>query len=225
MEPGETDNWFERLFHWIESHGIWSPLIFMSLYLVIVPLVLPGAPFSLGAGFMFGVIAGTIYVAVGTTAGAAIAFLLARYLFASRMAAHMKRKRPRVYAGLEAIAQEGWRFVLLTRLVPFFPFKLSNYAYGLTSISFRGFIVATFFGIIPITMINTYIGSLAGDLASLADGDVPPSKAEWIISIGGLITGVVLVVYITRIARRVLKSKIGESDLLQTQDGQGPNEE
>ena len=137
------------LLTWIEGLGLYGPLLFMLVMALIVVLLLPGVMFTTGAGFAFGVIEGSIVVVLGTTLGATGAFLLARYGLRGRAEAWVRR-HARLKAISDRFASDGWKIVLLTRLVPFFPFKLSNYLFGVTRISLRGFVGGTLIGEIPL---------------------------------------------------------------------------
>jgi len=129
--------------------------------------------------------------------------MIARHFFGEKTSrfvlAHSKLKLVN-----DEFTRKGWKIVLLTRLVPFFPFKLSNYFFGLMQISLRHFILGVFFGIWPITINNVYIGSLAADLATLGSRSSSRSQAEWAMYGIGLIITIAAVVYITRLARRAL---------------------
>ena len=70
-----------RLLDWLEALGVWGPLLFTGVMILVVVLLLPGVMFTTGAGFVFGVVEGTVCVVVGTTLGASLAFLIARQLF------------------------------------------------------------------------------------------------------------------------------------------------
>ncbi len=104
----------------------------------------------------------------------------------------------------EAVAQEGAKIVLLTRLSPVFPFALLNYAYGLTRIPFRSYCLASWVGMFPGTVLYVYLGALAGDLATLASGKRERTPTEWAFFAVGLAATAVLTVFITRIARKAL---------------------
>lgn len=192
-----------RLFDWLDELGPWAPVLFILIDMLVVIFLLPGVMFTLGAGFMFGVLKGSLYVVIGTTLGATIAFMIARHLFGERVSrlvlSHSKLKLVD-----EEFGRQGWKIVLLTRLVPFFPFKLSNYVFGLMQISLRHFILGVFFGIWPITINNVYVGSLAADLATIGSRTASRSLAEWAVYGIGLIVTVGVVVYITRLARKAL---------------------
>ena len=132
-------------------------------------LILPGVLLTTGAGFVFGVVEGSIVVVLGTTLGSALAFLIARHLFGAR-AAHYVRSHPRLKLVKEEMAAHGWIIVLLIRLIPFFPSKISNYFFGLTSFSFRGYVAGSLIGFIPFSVHSVYLGSIAADIATLDDG-------------------------------------------------------
>ena len=70
-----------RFLDWLDALGIWGPLLFIVVMILVVVFLLPGVMFTTGAGFVFGVVEGTVYVVIGTTLGATLAFLIARYLF------------------------------------------------------------------------------------------------------------------------------------------------
>ena len=203
-----------RFFEWLEELGVWAPSFFILIEMVVALSVLPGVGliFTLGAGFMFGVFKGSLYVVIGTTLGAAFAFTIARHLLGERairfLLTHSKLKLVN-----DELAHDGWKIVLLTSLVPFFPFKLSNYLFGLTKISLKDFILGVFFGIMPIAITNVYIGSIAADLAMLGSRSPSRSQAEWAIYGVCFIIVIGTVVYITRLARKALdKYSIGETE-------------
>ena len=123
-----------RLLEWLDAQGVWGPFLFILIMALVVVLVLPGVMFTTGAGFLFGVVEGTLYVIVGTTLGATIAFLIARYLIGDR-ASRFLLSHPKLKRVDDEFIQQDWKIVLLTRLVPFFPFKLSNYVFGLMRFS------------------------------------------------------------------------------------------
>lgn len=188
-----------RLLSWLGAIGWWGPVIFILLTIVVVLLVLPGLPLTLGAGFLFGPIAGTLYVVVGHTIGGSLALLAARNLFGDR-AANYLLQRPQLQELNQRFSEQGWKTILLTRLIPFFPFKLSNYAFGLMGVHVRDFIIGTAIGTIPISATNVYAGSLAADIASMqatSGNDVLP----WVMRGIGLIALPLLLLFVRKIAQ------------------------
>lgn len=200
---------FRDTLAWIEKAGSIGPLVFFGLYIVACVFILPGSVLTLGAGAVFGVIKGALLVSLSSTVGATVAFLIGRYLARSMVARRVAGNA--IFNALdEAVASEGWKIVGLTRLSPIFPFNLLNYAFGLTRVSLRNYVLASWVGMIPGTVMYVYLGSLAGSLAELGakEGSHSRSAAEWALYVVGLVATVALTVLITRIARRALASRI-----------------
>lgn len=191
------------LLQWFDTQGVLAPLLFILIMAAVVVLVLPGVLFTTGAGFVFGVVEGSIYVVTGTTLGATLAFLIARYLFGQR-ARRFIMARARLHLVSEEMTPHGWKIVLLTRLIPFFPSKISNYFFGLTPFSLRGYVGGSLLGFIPFSIHNVYLGSIAADLSTLGVRNVGRTPLEWILYGGGFIAAVVAVVTLNRLARRAL---------------------
>ena len=192
-----------RLLTWLDAQGAWASLLFMLIMAVVVVMLLPGILFTTGAGFVFGVVEGTIYVVFGTTLGAMLAFMIARHLFGER-ATRFVLGHTRLKLVSEELTSQSWKIVMLTRLVPFFPFKLSNYFFGLTAFSLRGFTGGTFLGIIPFSLHNVYLGSIAADIATLGTRNTERTPLEWGLYGVGFLVAVGVVLYLNRLARRAL---------------------
>jgi len=198
---------FRNALAWISGLGPLGPLIFVTLYILACVLLLPGSILTLGAGVVFGVVKGSIAVSIGATLGATCAFLVGRYLTRDWVARWIAGNE-KFKAVDEAVAREGWKIVLLTRLSPVFPFNLLNYAFGLTKVSLRHYFFASWLGMIPGTVIYVYIGSLAGDIASLGAGGRTRTTAAWVLYGVGLLATVGVTVFVTRLARKALASRI-----------------
>jgi uncharacterized membrane protein YdjX (TVP38/TMEM64 family) len=140
---------------WIQDAGVWAPLLFMAFYAVAAVLFLPGSVLTLAGGALFGPVLGTFYNLSGATIGAALAFLIARYLASDWVADKTGGRLKQLINGVE---DEGWRFVAFTRLVPLFPFNLLNYALGLTRIRFSHYLLATYICMLPGAIAYTYLG-------------------------------------------------------------------
>ncbi len=115
---------------------------------------------------------------------------------------------PRFRAIDQAVAEQGFLIVLLTRLSPAFPFTLLNYAYGLTRVRFRDYFLASWLGMLPGTILYVYLGTLVGDLADLIAGRVESGLGGKIFFAVGLVLTVILTVLVTRIARKALDRAI-----------------
>jgi len=186
----------------IRDLGPIAPLVFIILYIVAAVLFIPGSILTIGAGVVFGLLRGAIYVSIGATLGAIAAFLVGRY-FARDWVRGQLEGNPRFAAIDKAVGREGWKIVLLTRLSPVFPFNLLNYAFGLTAVTLRDYSVATWIGITPGTVLYVYIGAISGNLATA--GQTHRTPAQWALNIVGLVATITVAVYASRIASRALK--------------------
>lgn len=193
-----------ELLQWISGLGSTAPLVFIPLYVVACVLFIPGSILTLSAGFLFGVVRGSMYVSVAATVGATLAFLIGRY-FARQWVAARLANYPKFKAVDEAVAREGWKIVALTRLSPVFPFNLLNYAFGLTNVRVRDYVIASWAGTLPGTILYVYLGSLAGDLTRVATGGAERTPAEWALYAIGLLATIAVTVYVTRVSNRALK--------------------
>lgn len=199
--------WLQDALTWINSQGAVGGIAFIILYIVAAVAFLPGSILTLGAGVVFGVALGSLYVFIGATIGAIAAFLVGRYL--ARGWVEKKIAGNEKFAAVDrAVGREGLKIVLLTRLSPVFPFNLLNYAYGVTGVSLKDYILGTI-GILPGTIMYVYLGSLAGNLATLGAGNQPGNPTiEWTIRIVGFIATVAVTLYVTKIARKALNEEV-----------------
>lgn len=194
---------------WIDKLGPWGPVIFVLLYVVATVLFIPGSVLTLGAGALFGVTLGSVYVSISATLGATAAFLVGRYL--ARDAIARKIEQNEKFAAIDhAVADEGWKIVFLTRLSPVFPFTLLNYAFGLTRVKLGHYVLASWIGMIPGTVMYVYLGSLV----HVGAGHRLRSTGEWILYAVGLLATVVVTVFVTRLAKGALARKIGGSEFV-----------
>src|SRR5438270_264472 len=109
---------------------------------------------------------------------------------------------------LIAAAAGGFKIVLLTRLSPLFPFTLLNYAFGLTKVRFRDYLLASWIGMLPGTVMYVYLGSTVKELADVAAGNVEGGPARRVLFFVGLAATVVVTVYVTRLARQSLRQAV-----------------
>jgi uncharacterized membrane protein YdjX (TVP38/TMEM64 family) len=200
---------------WIDSLGFWAPVTFIVIYILATVLFIPGSILTLGAGVVFGVILGSIYVFIGATLGATAAFLVGRYLARGWVSKQIENN-PKFKAIYQAVAKEGLKIVLLTRLSPVFPFNLLNYSFGITQVSLKDYFLASI-GMVPGTVMYVYIGSLAGSIATIGAANQPKNPetelAQWVIRVVGFIATVAVTIYITRIARKALEESVNQEEL------------
>ena len=192
---------------WIAGLGPWGSVTFIIIYILATILFIPGSLLTLGAGALFGVLWGSIYVSIGATIGAGGAFLVGRYLARGWVEKRIEGNNKFKVIN-EAVAREGWKIVGLTRLSPVFTFNFLNYAFGVTQVSFKDYFLPTWIGITPGTVLYVYIGSLAGSLASLGTEGRARTPAEWTFYAVRLVATVIVTLYVTRIARKALEKRV-----------------
>lgn len=151
-----------RLKRAIEGYGGLAPLIFIAGYVLAAVLFVPGLPMTVLGGVVFGPIWGTVYVWIAATVGAGLAFLVARYAVRTTVERWVQAS-PRLARVDGQVAEHGWRIVMLTRLVPVFPFNLQNYAYGITRIGFWSYVITSAICMLPGTAAFTFAGGALSD--------------------------------------------------------------
>jgi uncharacterized membrane protein YdjX (TVP38/TMEM64 family)/Fe-S oxidoreductase len=154
----------------VASLGPLAPLAFILLYTVAPALFLPGLPLTMAGGILFGPVWGVVYSIMGATFGAALAFLVSRYIARDWVAA--KLSGPRWQRLDRSVAKNGWKIVAFTRLVPLFPFNLLNYAFGLTPIRFLPYVVTSFICMLPACIAFIVFSS---SLVDLLKGNLSPA--------------------------------------------------
>src|ERR1019366_4448940 len=143
--------WLTNALDWIAGLGALAPVAFIAIYIAACVAFVPGSILTIGAGVIFGVVRGSIYVSIAATLGATAAFLVGRYLARDWVAAKIAGNAR--FAAIDAaVAKEGWKIVGLCRLSPAFPFNLLNYAFGLTQVSLKDYFFASWLGMLPGTV-------------------------------------------------------------------------
>jgi uncharacterized membrane protein YdjX (TVP38/TMEM64 family) len=170
-------------------------------------LFVPGSVLTLGAGAIYGFWEGTLLVLAGNGVGALLSLLITRYLLRD-WAKKLIGRHPKMKAVEEAVAHDGWRIVLLTRLSPVMPYSLINYSLGLTRLSVMKFFLATELGAIPSTCIYVYLGTLIGNLTKIGPDLRQHRPLEWIVQGVGLVLTVGVTIYVTRAASQSLKKRL-----------------
>ncbi|MEO7243496.1 MAG: FAD-dependent oxidoreductase [Variovorax sp.] len=209
--------WVEAFQGWIEGLGAWGYVMFALVYVVGTVLLVPVSVLTVVAGLAFGLAIGFPLVVVSATIGATLAFLVARYLVHGWVDKAVA-KRPKFKAVNAAVSEGGWKIVALLRLSPVLPFNLQNYFYGITDLTLAHYVPATFFGIMPGTLLYVYLGA-AGKAAAGAGG----GPLKWTFFAVGLIATIVVAVLVTKKAKEKLKDKGvgGDGDGQGGADGKG----
>ncbi|MGZ8995703.1 MAG: TVP38/TMEM64 family protein [Rhodospirillales bacterium] len=159
----------EGLVDWRSGHEALAAIAFVAAYALVVAFSLPGAVWmTIAAGFLFGAFAATIYVVIAATVGATAIFLAARYAFGDLLRAKAGSAIRKMEAGFR---ENALSYLLFLRLVPIFPFWLVNLVPAFLGVPLATFVIGTFFGIIPGSIVYTLVGNGLG--AVLEAGGTP----------------------------------------------------
>jgi uncharacterized membrane protein YdjX (TVP38/TMEM64 family)/rhodanese-related sulfurtransferase len=209
---------------WLASLGPWAPIGYMILFALATVAFVPGVAFSLAGGALFGPFWGSLWNLAGATLGATLAFLLARYIAGDWVVRKAGGLLKRLIEGVDA---EGWRFVAFVRLVPLFPFNLSNYALGLTRIPLQHYVIATLVCMVPGAVAYTWLGHAGRGALSGEGGAV----RYGLLGLGLLAAIAVLPRVIGRlrgsftwIKPNELKRRLDQGDAVAVIDVRGPDE-
>ena len=208
-------DWLRAALRLTSRLGWWGPILLSCLYIVTTVLALPGVILTLGAGAAFGVAMGVAIVSIGSTLGATAAFLVGRHVARDWLRRRIEQ-RPRFQAVDEAVREDGFRIVLLTRLSPVFPFVIMNYVYGLTSVRLRTYVLASWLGLLPGTVLYVWIGTFV-QMAALHEPD-EFSLWQWVLYAVGLAATAAVTVLVTRKARKAIERRL-ERDADEDEDG------
>lgn len=184
---------------WVQGFGPAAPWLFALTYAVALVFCAPGAPFSIGAGLVFGFSA-VPFAMLGATLGACGCFLVSRYLLRRRVR-RVLEGRAALQTLDRAVTAEGWRVVFLLRLNPLIPFNVQNYFFGVTQIRFWPYAAATAVGIIPGLVLHVYLGVLG---RSAEAGGGRAGVWRWVLAGIGLAATGLITMLLARKARTVL---------------------
>lgn len=201
---------------WIQGAGWIGVIVYILSYAIATVAFLPGWILTVGGGLVFGLVKGSLLASVSSVLGATCAFVLGRSLLRSTV--EKKISGSESFSAIDrAIAERGWKIVLLIRLSPAFPFNLLNYALGLTSVRLDHYIFASWIGMFPGTVMYVYLGSLGDFFASDREKTVFEKVALFI----GLLATVAVSIFVARVARNALR----ESSLSAAEGESGPSAE
>ncbi|MFT4715052.1 MAG: putative membrane protein YdjX (TVP38/TMEM64 family) [Paracoccaceae bacterium] len=162
----------EALLGFRDLHYVQAVLAFVAIYVVIVAFSLPGAAIaSLTGGFLFGVFPGALFNLGAATIGATIIFLAAKHGLGEQLSRKMDASEGAVKTIKDGLREDEISYLFIMRLVPAIPFFAANLIPALVGVSLSRFVFTTFFGIIPGTVVYTWVGAGLGQV--FARGEVP----------------------------------------------------
>lgn len=133
----------------------------IAIYVVItvitcVVLAMPGVTYAMIGSFLFGPLLGTVYCVIAVSLGAGASFLIARFFLKEELKLVVSKNKYINKFLFEEARKNDFIIIMITRLVPIFPFNLQNFAYGITEISFRNYMIYSFIFMIPGTAMYTF---------------------------------------------------------------------
>ena len=205
----------------LEGFGPAGLAILAVAYVFACIFFIPGSLLTLGAGFLAAalwpdslgkaIFFGTVTVSAGSVAGATAAFLLGRTLLRGWVASKV-RDNPKFNAVDEAVGKNGLKMVFLLRLSPAFPFNVLNYALGVTKVRLVDYVLASWIGMLPGTVLYVYLGTAGGGLLASAAGGSEKTIWEWVLMGVGLAATLAVVVLVTVTAKRALAESVGAAE-------------
>jgi uncharacterized membrane protein YdjX (TVP38/TMEM64 family) len=190
---------------WISSIGIWGNILFILVFLIVgFPFALGYVPLSVVAGYLYGMVKGTITISIGAMCGASVAFWLCRTVTQN----WMKRKlatNPKWHVFMLEVERNAWKITLLSRLLPF-PFGLVNGLFALSSISFHVFLIGSFLGLLPFQLMWTYFGTTLRSITEAVNGEMPFGVWQQFLLLIQIALGIGLSLYLLHLGRTTMDS-------------------
>src|SRR5919106_1568008 len=150
------------LSQFVAQHAVLASILYLAVYATVIAASLPGgAVLTVTGGFLFGAIAGTLHVVVAATLGATLLFLIARTAFGDALRARAGAFLKKMEAGFR---ENAFNYLLVLRLIPLFPFWLVNLVPAFLGVPLGTYVLATFLGIIPGSLVYTSAGSGLGEV-------------------------------------------------------------
>lgn len=198
----------QELLDGVKGLGPIGVVYFALIYMIAEILAVPATPLTLSAGYLFGIQQGILAVLVGATGAACVGFWISRLFLRdyveSSLLAPSEGENGEVSSNTlakldKAIGEEGFKLLVLIRLSPIFPFSVTNYLYGASSIGFGPYMLGTLIGFVPTTTAYVYTGMVGQALAGGNGADQP-----WYVYAGGFAVLAVLVKLVTDVATDII---------------------
>jgi len=162
-----------------EAHPVRTAAVFFLINVIVTALSLPiEIFFGVAAGALFGIVEGTLIVSFASTIGATLSFLISRALMRDFVERHFWRQLDFINRGMR---EDGSFYVFSIRLLPLFPFSLTNILMGLTEVSPLKFYIFSQLGMLPATLIYVNAGTQLAGIDRLSDIVSPPLIATFLL--------------------------------------------
>jgi len=157
----------------VAANGLLAAVAYVLIYAAAVALSLPGgAVLTIAGGFLFGTLPGGALVVLAATVGATLLFLIAKTALGDPLRARAGPFLQRMEAGFQ---ENALSYLLVLRLIPLFPFFIVNLVPAFLGVRLRTYVLATFFGIIPGSIVYASVGAGLGSVFDRAEAFSPSS--------------------------------------------------
>jgi uncharacterized membrane protein YdjX (TVP38/TMEM64 family) len=171
----------EELQVWLKQMGIFAPIIYIIVYIIGTILIIPSTPLNMSGGAIFGLFWGTIWTTIAAVSAAIISFAFTRTIGQDIAIKKLAGK----WEAIDAEMRQGGLFYMFAiRLLPLIPYGIVNFTAGLTSISFRNYLIGTLLGTVPGIIPFVALGS---GIQALKSGDVIPFMGA--LTLTGILIG------------------------------------
>jgi uncharacterized membrane protein YdjX (TVP38/TMEM64 family) len=205
----ELERYIGAVEAWVEGLEPWSIVVFVGLFAVLTSVLMPESLLSIAAGATFGLVWGAVAVVVASVLAAALQFALSRTFLRTRIQRALET-RPSLAAIQRAVLHDELRLQLLLRVTPLNPAILS-YVLGAAGVELRGFLVASL-AMLPGALVEVYVGYASKHVARIASSDARVSHLHSLVVFGGLALCVVVMVLVSRVARKALRQSELDSE-------------
>ncbi|MFZ2171901.1 MAG: VTT domain-containing protein [Methylococcaceae bacterium] len=187
---------------WIQQLGVFAPLGFIALFVVLTPVFISVDTLCFVAGLLFSIGAAEFYMVIATYLASSVIFFLGRYSFKERVVTFIAKHKQ--FAALDnAINSQPFKLMFLLRLTPM-PFAMLSYALSVTQVKFWPYLGATS-GILIYNASLVYMGYTTKHLTGLVSGSTKQSSVSYPLLVFGLLITLCVLIYVTKIAGDTVK--------------------
>jgi uncharacterized membrane protein YdjX (TVP38/TMEM64 family) len=204
----EIEHHIDVIEAWIANLRPWSILAFVGLFVVATSLLMPDTVLSIMAGALFGLRWGVMAVIAGSALAAALQYALSQRLLRGHIERALAR-RPSLTAIQRAVRSNEVRLQALLRLTPLNPATIS-YVLGAAGARFGGFLLACL-ALVPNLVIEVYFGYAGKHVARMAGRNTHEVYVHDLSVIGGLAVTIVVMVFVSRMARKAVMDAVAET--------------
>lgn len=211
-----VNSWLQGIEQWVDARPVAGVAVYLVVTIIAVVALTPGWIPMMLAGLLFGLLPGLVYGLLGITIGATAALVTGRTLARSWVEQRIAGN-PQMLALDDALEEQAFTIVALTRVALVIPFNMLNYAYGLTRVNTPVYAAATAVGMLPVVALYVYLGTLARDISEILAGEAEAGAGAWWLAGIAAVAIVMVVLVVRRAVQRALARRTGmEGDLDQT---------